>query len=213
MDIEDLTEQAIDGILSSLDPHSTYIPLEDGAEIAERMQGGFTGIGVEFMIYRDTLVFLYVIDNGPASNYGIENGDRIFAIDGDTLIGPLLTNQEITSRIKGPRKSYVDLSIKRGDSVLTVSVQRDLIPIQSVYSLPVNNGIGYVKVDRFSETTHEEFMTTLKDLDDRGMRSLIIDLRDNPGGYLHESVSMADEFLREGPVSYTHLTLPTIYSV
>ena len=198
LDIEGLTEQAIDDILSSLDPHSTYIPLDDGAEIAERMQGGFTGIGVEFMIYRDTLVFLHVIENGPASNYGIENGDRIFAIDGDTLIGPLLNNQEITSRIKGPRKSYVDLSIKRGDSLLTVSVQRDLIPIQSVYSLPVHNGIGYVKVDRFSETTHDEFISKLKDLDQRGMRSVIIDLRDNPGGYLHESVEMADEFLKEG---------------
>jgi len=198
LDIEGLTEQAIDDILSSLDPHSTYIPLDDGAEIAERMQGGFTGIGVEFIIYRDTLVFLHVIENGPASNYGIENGDRIFAIDGDTLIGPLLNNQEITSRIKGPRKSYVNLSIKRGDSLLTTSVQRDLIPIESVYSLPVHNGIGYVKVDRFSETTHDEFISKLKELDQRGMRSVIIDLRDNPGGYLHESVEMADEFLKEG---------------
>lgn len=197
LDIEDLTEQAIDGILSSLDPHSAYISLERSEEMEERMNGGFTGIGVEFTIHNDTLVFVHVMENGPAASYGIQNGDRILTIDGDSVIGPGLTNSEVTKRIKGPRKSYVDLGIERDGLNIAASVQRDLIPIESVFYLPVSQGIGYVKVDRFAETTHDEFVAALNALDEQGMRSLIIDLRENPGGFLHEAVAMADEFLAD----------------
>ena len=198
LDVDALSEQAMEMILSELDPHSTYITADDGAAMSERMNGGFTGIGVEFAIKRDTLVFVHVMDNSPAKDYGILSGDRVFAIDGDTIVGASLNNSTVTSLIKGPVGSYVDFKIKRGDLILDASVQRNTIPIESVYAKPVKNGLGYLRIERFAETTHDEFVAELEKLDHQGMRAVIIDLRDNPGGYLHEAVAMAEEFLVEG---------------
>lgn len=198
LDVEALTEEAMDFILSSLDPHSTYITAEDGVEISERMNGGFTGIGVEFTIKKDTLIFVHVMVNSPAADYGIKPGDRVFAINGDTIVGPNLTNSKVTNLIKGPSGTYVDFKIKRGDLLLDASVQRNHIPVKSVYNKGVKQGIGYVRVERFAETTHDEFVAHLQRMEMDTMRALIIDLRDNPGGFLHEAVAMADEFLKEG---------------
>lgn len=102
LDIPRLQQEAMDYILSSLDPHSVLIPVEDEQEIAERMQGSFSGVGVEFTIYEDTLVFVHIMEGGPAEIYGLIAGDRIYAIDGDTIVGPDLTNDVVTSKIKGP---------------------------------------------------------------------------------------------------------------
>ena len=198
LDIDALSEQAMDLILSELDPHSTYITADDGTQMSERMNGGFTGIGVEFSIKNDTLVFLHVMTNSPAADYGILPGDRVFAIDGDTIVGSTLTNSKVTSLIKGPTGSYVDFKIKRGSLLVDASVQRGQIPIKSVYNKGVKDGIGYLRVERFAETTHDEFSATLQRLEMDSMRAVIIDLRDNPGGYLHEAVAMADEFLVDG---------------
>lgn len=195
LDLDSLQAEAMDHILSTLDPHSTYIPLDEGAAMAERMQGNFSGIGVEFAIKKDTLVFVHVMENGPASAAGIKSGDRVFAIEGDTIVGDSLTNDMVTSRIKGRRGTDVNLSVYRRGELLDFSVSRDLVPIESVLHLPVDSGIGYLKIDRFAETTHDEFVAHLDYLVATGMNELIIDLRDNPGGYLHESVAMADEFL------------------
>ena len=195
LDVDSLQAEAMDHILSSLDPHSTYIPLDEGAAMAERMQGGFSGIGVEFAIKKDTLVFVHVMRPGPAAAAGIQSGDRVYAIDKDTIIGDSLTNDVVTSKIKGRRGTTVSLEVIRGKELLSFEVQRDLVPIESVLHLPVEDGVGYLKIDRFAETTHDEFVAHLDYLSATGMEELIIDLRDNPGGYLHESVAMADEFL------------------
>ena len=195
LDMDSLQAEAMDHILSSLDPHSTYIPLDEGAAMAERMQGGFSGIGVEFAIKKDTLVFVHVMQPGPAAAAGILSGDRVYAIDKDTIVGESLTNDIVTSKIKGRRGTSVSLEVVRGKDQLSFSVQRDLVPIESVLHLPVEDGVGYLKIDRFAETTHDEFVAHLDYLTATGMEELIIDLRDNPGGYLHESVAMADEFL------------------
>ena len=195
LDVDSLQAEAMDHILSSLDPHSTYIPLDEGAAMAERMQGGFSGIGVEFAIKKDTLVFVHVMQPGPAAAAGILSGDRVYAIDKDTIVGESLTNDIVTSKIKGRRGTSVSLEVVRGKDQLSFSVQRDLVPIESVLHLPVEDGVGYLKIDRFAETTHDEFVAHLDYLTATGMEELIIDLRDNPGGYLHESVAMADEFL------------------
>ncbi len=195
LDVDSLQAEAMDHILSSLDPHSTYIPLDEGAAMAERMQGGFSGIGVEFAIKKDTLVFVHVMQPGPADAAGILSGDRVYAIDKDTIVGESLTNDIVTSKIKGRRGTSVSLEVIRGKDQLSFEVQRDLVPIESVLHLPVEDGIGYLKIDRFAETTHDEFVAHLDYLSATGMEELIIDLRDNPGGYLHESVAMADEFL------------------
>lgn len=203
LDVDSLQAEAMNHILSSLDPHSTYIPAKEGAAMAERMQGGFSGVGVEFAIKHDSLVFVHVMENGPAAAAGVRSGDRVFAIDGDTIVGDRLTNAVITSKIKGPRATAVELDISRKGTLLTLSVQRDLVPISSVMSLPVNDGVGYIRVDRFAETTHDEFVAHLNVLAKAGMEQLIIDLRDNPGGYLHEAVAMADEFLSDSQIIVT----------
>lgn len=195
LDVDSLQAEAMDHILSSLDPHSTYIPLDEGAAMAERMQGGFSGIGVEFAIKKDTLVFVHVMKPGPADASGILSGDRVYAIDKDTIVGESLTNDIVTSKIKGRRGTSVSLEVIRGKEQLSFEVRRDLVPIESVLHLPVEDGVGYLKIDRFAETTHDEFVAHLDYLSATGMEELIIDLRDNPGGYLHESVAMADEFL------------------
>jgi len=197
LDVDSLQAEAMDYILSSLDPHSAYIPLDEGSAMAERMQGGFSGIGVEFAIKKDTLVFVHVMQPGPADAAGIQSGDRVYAIDRDTIVGDSLTNNVVTSKIKGRRGTTVGLNVIRGKEQLSFDVERDLVPIESVLHLPVEDRIGYLKIDRFAETTHDEFVAHLDYLTAMGMEEVIIDLRDNPGGYLHESVAMADEFLGE----------------
>ena len=197
LDIDGLMDDAMDHILSSLDPHSAFIPAEDSEYIAQRMQGNFSGIGVEFRIHEDTLVFVSIMRNSPAASYGLLAGDRIITIDGDTVVGPQLTNDEVTSRIKGEEGTYVTFGIMRDDLYRTAAVQRGIIPLESVVSTQMLGSLGYVRMERFAETTHDELLVALDRLDSLNMRGLILDLRGNPGGYLHEAVAIADEFLSE----------------
>ncbi|MCH9810585.1 MAG: S41 family peptidase [Bacteroidetes bacterium] len=197
LDIDGLMDDAMDHILGSLDPHSAYIPAEDSEYIAQRMQGNFSGIGVEFRIHEDTLVFVSIMKNSPAASYGLLAGDRIITIDGDTVVGPQLTNDEVTSRIKGEEGTYVTFGIMREGLYLTAAVQRGIIPLESVVSTQMLGSLGYVRMERFAETTHDELLVALDRLDSLNMRGLILDLRGNPGGYLHEAVAIADEFLSE----------------
>ncbi|MDC1537389.1 S41 family peptidase [Schleiferiaceae bacterium] len=197
LDIDGLMDDAMDHILGSLDPHSAFIPAEDSEYIAQRMQGNFSGIGVEFRIHEDTLVFVSIMKNSPAASYGLLAGDRIITIDGDTVVGPQLTNDEVTSRIKGEEGTYVSFGIMRDGLYLTAAVQRGIIPLESVVSTQMLGSLGYVRMERFAETTHDELLVALDRLDSLNMRGLILDLRGNPGGYLHEAVAIADEFLSE----------------
>ena len=197
LDIDGLMDDAMDHILSSLDPHSAFIPAEDSEYIAQRMQGNFSGIGVEFRIHEDTLVFVSIMRNSPAASYGLLAGDRIITIDVDTVVGPQLTNDEVTSRIKGEEGTYVTFGIMREGLYLTAAVQRGIIPLESVVSTQMLGSLGYVRMERFAETTHDELLVALDRLDSLNMRGLILDLRGNPGGYLHEAVAIADEFLSE----------------
>ena len=197
LDIDGLMDDAMDHILGSLDPHSAFIPAEDSEYIAQRMQGNFSGIGVEFRIHEDTLVFVSIMKNSPAASYGLLAGDRIITIDGDTVVGPQLTNDEVTSRIKGEEGTYVTFGIMRDGLYLTAAVQRGIIPLESVVSTQMLGSLGYVRMERFAETTHDELLVALDRLDSLNMRGLILDLRGNPGGYLHEAVAIADEFLSE----------------
>jgi len=200
LDILMLQQEAMDYILSGLDPHSVLIPIEDELEIAERMQGSFSGVGVEFTIYEDTLVFVHIMEDGPAESYGLMPGDRIYAIDDDTIVGPELTNDVVTSKIKGPVNTYVVFHIMRDGMPITAAVQRDFIPLKSVSATQMYGPMGYTKIERFAESTTEELEAALSRLSKQNMRGLILDLRDNPGGYLHEAVNIADLFLEAGKV-------------
>jgi len=198
LDIPALQEEAMDYILSGLDPHSVFIPVEDEQQIAERMQGSFSGVGVEFTIYEDTLVFVHIMEGGPAESYGLMAGDRIYAIDGDTIVGPDLTNDVVTNKIKGPVDTYVVFSIMRDGMSITAAVQRDFIPLKSVSGTRMYGPMGYTKIERFAESTTEELEAALAKLSEQNMRGLILDLRDNPGGYLHEGKVIGSTKYKDG---------------
>lgn len=197
LDLDVLVEDAMAHILSELDPHSTYIPFEEGEQMAQRMQGNFQGIGIEFIHHNDSLVVVRTMPGGPSEKAGLHGGDRIYSVDGDTLVGEIPT-QDYTEKIKGPAGSTVDLGIVRAGQLLSISVKRGIIPLESVSLSLMNGSVGYIKLERFAETTHEEVVQAMKLLSAQGMRALILDLRDNPGGYLHEATAIADEFLSEG---------------
>lgn len=197
---DSIVDVTVNGILENLDPHSVYIPTDQYAENADDMRGNFTGIGISFYVYNDTIAVISPIDGGPAAKAGIKAGDRILYADGIQLFGPNIERDSITNHLKGEINSKVALKIfRRGkEKLLDVNVRRSEVPLVSVdASYKLNKDIGYIKVNRFSETTAEEFDNSLEALQKQGMKTLILDLRDNPGGYISSAESMVDEFLED----------------
>lgn len=203
----ELQNDAIKAILHQLDPHSDFIPPQDFTEVQEQMQGNFQGIGIEFSIIRDTITIMQVIKNSPSEKAGLMVGDKIITINDTTVAGKKITNEQVIKKIRGKKNTYVKLNIQRQglSKPITVNIQRDEIPLYSIdtyYMLDKN--IGYIKIDRFAQNTPEEFETAMKSLLKKGMKKLILDLRDNPGGLLDAAVKIADQFLPEGtPIVYT----------
>ncbi len=195
---EKLTEQAITHILRELDPHSSYITAADRREANEDLQGNFEGIGIEFNIFKDTIVVVTPLPGGPSEEAGIQAGDRIISIDGKNVASAGFTNDDVRDHLKGPKATRVDIGIKRPGQrdTLSFSIERDKIPQYSVdASYMLDDDKGYIKISRFSATTYEEFREALTALKDQGMKKLIIDLQNNPGGYMDHAIQIADEFL------------------
>ena len=187
--------------LESLDPHSSYIPISELQEVTESMQGNFEGIGVEFQIIKDTILVVSPISGGPSERQGILAGDKIVRVDTLNVAGVGFTNKDVLKTLKGKKGTEVLLFIKRKniDRLLEFNIVRDRIPITSVdVSYMVSSEVGYIKVNRFSGTTDQEFISALSQLKKSGMKKLILDLRSNPGGYLSAAINMADEFLPSG---------------
>ena len=201
INLDSLQEEVIASTLESLDPHSSYIPIDELQDITESMQGNFEGIGVQFQIIKDTIVVISPIYGGPSQKKGIQAGDKIIKVDSMNVAGVGFTNKDVLKTLKGDKGTQVLLFIKRKnvDRLLEFNITRDKIPITSVdVSYMVNNQVGYIKVNRFSGTTEEEFISALNDLNSKGMNKLILDLRSNPGGYLSAAINMVDEFLPKG---------------
>ncbi|GIR11928.1 MAG: peptidase S41 [Cryomorphaceae bacterium] len=201
INLDSLQEEVIASTLESLDPHSSYIPIDELQDITESMQGNFEGIGVQFQIIKDTIVVISPISGGPSQKKGIQAGDKIIKVDSMNVAGVGFTNKDVLKTLKGDKGTQVLLFIKRKnvDRLLEFDITRDKIPITSVdVSYMVNNQVGYIKVNRFSGTTEEEFISALNDLNSKGMNKLILDLRSNPGGYLSAAINMVDEFLPKG---------------
>jgi carboxyl-terminal processing protease len=198
---DSIVDVTVNSILKNLDPHSVYIPVSEYQSVAEDMRGKFVGIGVSFYIYNDTVAVISTIDGGPAEKAGIRPGDRILYANDKPLYGEYSERDTITSTLRGALNSRINLKVFRSSENREIDFRltRKEVALKSVDAgFKINEKLGYIKVNRFAETTHDEFKAALKRLVDDGMESLIIDLRNNPGGYVFAAERMLDELLPRG---------------
>ena len=198
VNIDSLVDMAIPQILADLDPHSVYIPAKDAQAVADDLKGSFSGVGIEFTIRKDTIRVQNVVKNGPAQRAGILAGDKIVSVDGKPFVGKMVTQDEAMRRLKGPKDTKVKIGVERygQKKVKYFTVTRGEIPQRSItatYMLDKNT--GYIKIKNFGETTYPELLIALAQLSQEGFSNLVIDLRDNGGGYMNSAVQMANEFL------------------
>ncbi|HEY9256712.1 S41 family peptidase [Chitinophaga sp.] len=198
LNTDDLQQEAIEGVLAHLDPHSIYIPPAELQRVNEDMDGNFEGIGVEFNITADTVNVVSVLSGGPSESAGVQTGDKILRVNDSLVAGNSVTPDKIRKLLRGPAGSIVNTVILRQQKQIKVPIKRGVIPLYSVdASYMAAPGVGYIKISKFSATTYDEFMKATRELDKQGMKKLIIDLRQNPGGYLDAATRIADELLED----------------
>lgn len=194
-DMNKVVEQSIKNMLSTLDPHSVYIEAEDSEEIQEQFEGKFQGIGIQFNIIQDTITVITPISGGPSDQLGIMSGDRIVEIDDTSAVG--FSNQDVVRRLRGEKGTDVKVTIKRprNNDPLNFNITRDDIPITTIDShYMIDDNTGYIKINRFAATTHDEFIASVEELQEQGMERIILDLRNNPGGFLSQAIAISEEF-------------------
>ena len=197
---DSIVDVTVNEILENLDPHSVYIPVDEYENNADDMRGNFVGIGISFYVYKDTVAVIRTISGGPAAKVGIKAGDRILSANGKILFGDTIERDSITKYLKGEINSKVNLKIfRKGENkLLDFKVKRKRVPLVSVdASYKLTDELGYIKINRFSETTYNEFKEALDDLIDKGITKLVLDLRNNPGGYISTAEKIVDEFLEK----------------
>ncbi|MFI5219917.1 MAG: S41 family peptidase [Bacteroidia bacterium] len=193
-----LVDYSIEKLLQNLDPHSAYIPVEDLQAANEQLEGNFEGIGIEFHIQQDTIMIVSTISGGPSEMVGLHPGDRIVKVNQKNVAGIGITNDDVFKYLRGPSETKVNISVlRRGNSkLIDYTITRGKIPLNSLdIAYMVDSTTGYIKLNRFSATTYNEFSSAMKKLKDEGMKELIFDLSGNPGGYLDAAIQIADEFL------------------
>ena len=191
---------AIDNILQKLDPHSIYVPPSEQNQIAESMKGDFVGIGVNFFMYNDTVAVVKPLPGGPSEKAGVLPGDRILFANKTKLFGRKLPNDSLYSVLKGDVGSNVNLLIYRKSlhKKITIQLKRDVVAIKSVdIAMMLNANTGYIKINRFAEKTYDEFLSGITKLKKQGAKSLVIDVRENGGGYLEKAIEIIDELLKD----------------
>lgn len=196
-----LVDDAIQHMLDKLDPHSSYIPVSQRIEANEDLQGNFEGIGIEFNIFHDTLVVVSALSGGPSEAVGLRPGDKIVKVGEKTIANVGLTNPQVMKLLKGPKGTEAKIEVLRKNvkDPLKFTIIRDRIPQHSIdVAYMVDRETGYIKINRFSQTTYEEFRKSLDDLKKEGMKKLVLDLQGNPGGYMNQAIDLADEFLAKG---------------
>ena len=193
----ELVEEAMPQILSELDPHSSYIPAKDLEAVNADLKGSFSGIGIQFTIQNDTIHVNSVIQGGPSEKVGLMAGDRIVEVDDSAFVGKIVTNSEAMKRLKGEKGSKVKLGVYRpGEKdLLHFTVIRGNIPVKSIDAYMINEKVGYIKVNKFGETTYPELLIALAKLNQKNCEGLIVDLRGNTGGYMAAAIQMVNEFL------------------
>lgn len=193
-----IVEKVIPEILKELDPHSTYLPAEEMKSVSEEMRGNFSGIGVQFRMQNDTVLIVDVVSGGPSKKLGIQAGDRIIKVDDINIAGIKLPSDSVVSKLRGRKGTMVKVTIYRPGftDLFQFDIERGEIPIYSVdVAYMITNEIGLIKVNRFAETTYNEFVDAINTLKQEGAQKLIIDLRENSGGSLPAVIDMVDEFL------------------
>jgi carboxyl-terminal processing protease len=194
-----LMDMALTALFKSLDPHSEYIPASDLQSVNEDLEGSFSGVGISFQIVADTVTVIDAIVGGPAEKLGIMAGDRIISADGEPLAGPAVTNEDVFRLLRGKKGTVVDLEIKRQNSPNSThfSVTRADIPVNTVDAayLLEDRMTGYIKLSKFTPSSYTEFMDAMLRLQAEGAKSLILDLRDNPGGYMDQAILIVNQFL------------------
>jgi len=197
---DSIVDLTVNNILAQLDPHSVYISPDEQEEVAQSMKGDFVGIGVNFYMYKDSVAVIMPVEGGPSEKAGIQPGDRILYAGKTKLFGRKLPTDSLFTKLKGAEGSSIELTVYRKSTNKTfkASVTRDIVPIKSVdVATMLNPAIGYIRINRFAETTYDEFEAGLQKLKKRGAREIVIDVRDNGGGYLEKAVEIADEFLSD----------------
>ena len=198
VDIDSLVEKAIPQILAELDPHSVYLSADEVLSSNDELKGSFSGVGIEFTIREDTIHVQNVVKNGPAERAGILAGDKIVTVDDKVFVGKTVTNQEAMRRLKGPKGTKVKIGVKRYGHKETqqFTVTRGEIPQKSISAAyMLDEETGYIRIKNFGENTYPEMLIALSTLAQEGFQSLVVDLRDNTGGYLNSAVQIINEFL------------------
>lgn len=200
VDMDSIMDRVLPTILQELDPHSAYYPVEETQESNDELHGSFSGIGIQFSMQDDTVRVNSVIHGGPSEKVGVLAGDRIVLINDSVFAGKKIPSNEIVKNLKGPKGTTVKISVLRNGEpdLVDFTIERGDIPVKSVdaaYMISPENGIGYIMINKFGETTFTEMMVSLADLQSKGMKKLIIDLRGNSGGYLGAAIQMANQFL------------------
>ena len=196
-----LVEEAIKGMLESLDPHSSYTDAKETKELEEPLQGEFSGVGIQFNMNKDTLYVIQTVPGGPSERVGVLAGDRIIYVNDTIIAGVKMRNSDIQKRLRGKKGSTVIIKVKRSGvkELITFRITRDNIPVHSIdASYMMDEKTGYLRISRFGAKTYEEMMDALKELKKQGMTQLIMDLSDNGGGYLNAAIDMCNEFLERG---------------
>ena len=207
LDIDSITDEVMGELVQKLDPHSAYIPKKDLELVNSELAGSFSGIGVQFTIQQDTVRIVAVIAGGPSEGVGVLAGDKLITVDDSTFVGKKINNEKVMRTLRGEKGTQVKLGIQRAgaDGLLYYTVTRGDIPVNSVDAKFIieptanaNAKLGFIRVNKFSETTYKEFLSALAELYTKGATRFIIDLRENSGGYMDQAIRMANEFLQRG---------------
>jgi carboxyl-terminal processing protease len=189
----------LQALTEKLDPHSVFIPMENLSEVEAELTGHFSGIGVEYQMIRDTMVVVSIIDKGPAAQAGIQTGDIFIAVNDSAIAGQKITDQKLRGMLRGKRASKVKVTLLRNGGKIEKEIIRGDVPMPSLDAFyMIAPGVGYIKLNRFAETTFFEFMDAASALNKKGMQKLILDLRGNGGGLMEEATKIADELLEDG---------------
>ena len=210
IDVDSITDEVMVELVQKLDPHSAYIPKKDLEMVNSELAGSFSGIGVQFTIQQDTVRIVAVIAGGPSEGVGVLAGDKIVSVDDSLFVGKKINNERVMRTLRGEKGTNVKLGVLRAGEPETLyfTITRGDIPVNSVDAkfiiTPTTNDkrpttkIGFVRVNKFGETTYREFLTALAELKAQGATCYIVDLRENSGGYMDQAIRMANEFLHRG---------------